>query len=752
MRQQNFYYMCLHKALWRGASHPAAVSGTEAQSSARSGVGQDHNFENMIEGIPPQPQGGTPAKRLLVLLALLPALLALNSCKGKSSPAAAAPSITVSGAASSVNVNGTVQFTASILNLSSTLVNWQVNGVTSGNTTVGTIDTTGLYKAPATPPTNNVVTITAVAQAQTSLTATANLTILPPAAITGISPSTNVIVAAGLSQAFSATVSGGGSNAVFWYVNNSPACSSTIGFLNGNVNGTFPFGQITPQGNYKAPQIPPSGAAVAITAVSQTDSTQTFCVPVTLTFGNASLQGAYAFSTSGRVIAGNTFFARAGSFTADGQGHLIGGHEDVNPQPSGITTLPPISFSGSYSIGPDGRGTMQFCEPSTSNVCPAAAQTSQFRIVVLSAQQVQIIEFSSLNSTTALTAASGEMDLQPDTSAFNTSGLAGTYTFNFAGLSSATAPQSEVGEFAANGLGGITSGEMDVNGGGAQNILSTSSYSISTDGRGVATIITSGGTFQFSFYMVSANRAKFIETDAFPLLVGDAFKQQTVFSWGDNALSANTVFVFETAGSGPSGGIADLVSFTSDGNGNVIAGGMLDQNSGGTVTSVSSLGTGSYTIDSTGRGTLIIPGHSYVFYMVAPGTAVIQETTAGVVAHGSLVQPQGGPFTAASLSGSYALNLTGQNATPREEDFVGQLTANGTGNVTSGSLDINNFGATQTGVTEIGTYTTVAANGRTTMLLNPTVNFVLYFVSPTQIFALDTDSTGVAIGSLYKQF
>jgi hypothetical protein len=58
VHQQNFYYMCLHKALWRGAVHPAAVLGTEAQSTARPGAGQDHNSENVIEGVAPQPQGG----------------------------------------------------------------------------------------------------------------------------------------------------------------------------------------------------------------------------------------------------------------------------------------------------------------------------------------------------------------------------------------------------------------------------------------------------------------------------------------------------------------------------------------------------------------------------------------------------------------------------------------------------------------------------------------------------------------------
>jgi len=57
VRQQNFHCMCLHKALWRGAIHRAAVLHTEAQSTARPGAGQDHNYENVIEGIAPQPQG-----------------------------------------------------------------------------------------------------------------------------------------------------------------------------------------------------------------------------------------------------------------------------------------------------------------------------------------------------------------------------------------------------------------------------------------------------------------------------------------------------------------------------------------------------------------------------------------------------------------------------------------------------------------------------------------------------------------------
>ena len=207
--------------------------------------------------------------RLFLIAALLPALAALSSCG--SSTTASAPTISITAAATTVSVNGTVQFTATITNLSSTLVNWEVAGVIGGNlATTGSIDSNGLYTAPPTPPTNNVVVITAVAQAQTSLTATSNLTITPPATITGISPANATVIASG-TQVFTATFSSGTGIGVNWFINNSPTCSSTLGFLNGvvPVNGqnTFPYGQITNQGVYTAPPIPPPGGAIALTAV-----------------------------------------------------------------------------------------------------------------------------------------------------------------------------------------------------------------------------------------------------------------------------------------------------------------------------------------------------------------------------------------------------------------------------------------------------------------------------------------------------
>ena len=245
-----------------------------------------------------------------------------------------------------------------------------------------------------------------------------------------------------------------------------------------------------------------------------------------------------------------------------------------------------------------------------------------------------------------------------------------------------------------------------------------------------------------------------METDPSAILVGDAYKQQSIVAWGPSSLNGS--YIFQTVGMGASGKVTDLVSFKSAGDGTLVPGSaMVDDNNAGTVTSTPSL-SGSYTFDvsGNGRGTLTIPGHTYVFYMISTGQAVIQETTAGIVAHGSMVQPAAGPFSLTSVEFSYALNLAGTDGLGKEEDFLGQLTTNGVGLVKSGSLDINDFGATQTGVSNIGTYSINTLNGRITVQLTQPQNLVLYLVSPTQAFAMvgaDSNHT-VASGSLYQQY
>ena len=704
-------------------------------------------------------------ERLIFLLALIAVPAILISC-GSNSTTTTTPTITVTCNPTDVTVLGTSQCTATVLNVSSTLVNWSVSG-----TGTGSISSGGLYTAPAAVPTNNVVTITATSQAQSTLTATASVTLQQPTAITAVicvDPSTKIsasTVSSGnhLACTAFASVSTGTTVPVNWTV-------TSTNKLGGNI------GSISAQGIYTAPLVPPPGQSVTITATSQALATETMSVPVTVVFGNAVLSGSYVFSTSGRLPnSSNAFWARVGSFTAGG-GTLIG-IEDTNQGGAPNTVTTQRSFTGSYSIGPDGRGTMQFCEGPGSS-CPqgSGAVTAFFRVVVISPQQAQIIEYSNPSSSSATTAAGGEILSQDPLVSPNNGNLSGTYSFNFLGVSSAATEESVVGEFAANGFGAISAGsaappapgEIDINAGGSVALAATA-YSISSNGRGTVTL----NGLNFSFYPVSASRVKFIEIDPVPpstttssILLGDAYRQQTSSNcgWGLNALSGPTVF--ETTGASSGAVVGDVGSFTVSDTTGAFTGASIDENSGGTVSSQVGTLSGSYTMDPCGRGTLAIGTHAYVFYIISASNAVLQETTSGIIAHGLLVPSQGAPFADSTLTGNYAFRLGGTDAagaTGNREDFLGQLTSTGSGTGLGGTLDLNDFGATQTGVAITnGTYLpTPAGTLRGTMALPlnttpsaTTRNLVLYMVSPTLFYVLDADPSpaGTAIGVIYNQF
>src|SRR5436853_137160 len=82
--------------------------------------------------------------------------------------------VTISPTSATVATTGTPQFTATVQNTSNTAVTWQVNGVTGGNATVGTISSSGLYTAPATAQSTTTVTVTAVSQADPTKSASAD--------------------------------------------------------------------------------------------------------------------------------------------------------------------------------------------------------------------------------------------------------------------------------------------------------------------------------------------------------------------------------------------------------------------------------------------------------------------------------------------------------------------------------------------------------------------------------------------------
>ena len=91
--------------------------------------------------------------------------------------AAPAVTITISPTSATVRVNRTRQFTASVQNTSNTSVSWKVNGIAGGNSTVGTVSSSGVYRAPQSVPSPSVVTVSATSNADPTKSASASVTV-----------------------------------------------------------------------------------------------------------------------------------------------------------------------------------------------------------------------------------------------------------------------------------------------------------------------------------------------------------------------------------------------------------------------------------------------------------------------------------------------------------------------------------------------------------------------------------------------
>ncbi|HEY6249051.1 MAG TPA: hypothetical protein VI685_03770 [Candidatus Angelobacter sp.] len=104
--------------------------------------------------------------------------MSLVSCGGGgSTPPPPPPTVSVTPSTATVGLGATQQFMAVLSTGAATTATWSVGGVQGGNSTVGTIDSSGKYTAPGSFPSPNALMVTAAASAGT---ATANLTVVFP--------------------------------------------------------------------------------------------------------------------------------------------------------------------------------------------------------------------------------------------------------------------------------------------------------------------------------------------------------------------------------------------------------------------------------------------------------------------------------------------------------------------------------------------------------------------------------------------
>src|SRR6202046_691264 len=461
--------------------------------------------------------------RKLSLLGLFAAIMCIGC--GSSGGNKASISVGITPSTASVQAGGgTQQFTATVSGDSSNRgETWSVARTGCTGPACGTINSAGLYTAPSSVPSPAAVTVTATSVANTAKNASAVATIT--AAASGVAVSPNAVpVVVGRTQQFTAAVTPSNANqSVTWSLSGT-GCS---GASCGTIDST---------GYYTAPATVPTPAIVTATATSVSNTSETgsstiTVIPVTTTV-NTAVNGQYAFLFNGYDSHGAV--AIAGDFTADGNGNIAAGTEDIS-RASGVTTS--LAFTGTYTANSDNRGTMTLTSTQGRAVFPFAL--SAFTTGV--AARGRFIEADSSG-----TVGVGVLAKQ-NPAGFSTAAVSGGYAFGFSGVAAAGNREAMDGRFTAS-AGAASAGQVDANDNGTATVdaSATGTYTVAASGRGTLALSPSGlGTINMSFYVVSATELFAMEVDARTVsaqaVVSGTILQQSGSPYAASSLNAASV-------------------------------------------------------------------------------------------------------------------------------------------------------------------------------------------------------------------
>ncbi len=565
----------------------------------------------------------------------------------------------------------------------------------------------------------------------------------------GVNPTVTVTPATanvppGGRQQFVATVVNSLYDTVTWEVNGVVGGNSTVGTV--DINGIYTAPLLTPS--------PPEASVMAVLNAADSFSGTSIVTITSVAFNNSSLKGNYVLSLKGIGANKSTFsnFYTVGAITADGNGNIIGGEADLNDSKLGYVQA--TSITGTYFIGIDGRGVL--------NLNSSLGSFSY--AIALGADGNAGVNQSDISVVYGV----GSLEAQ----AANPSSPSGSYVFGFTGASSVCGPLNSIGVFGLNN--GSLSGSQDMNCGGAvtQSQGLSGSYG-NTDGlgRGSGSFFSGTGTSDFVYYVVSANRYRFVSSDAGLGILGSADLQtKTSFAYSDFGgyyVIANSAISQTTVSN-------SLVEIYASG-GNVPAG-VIDINDTGTV-STGNL-TGAYSLNSSGYvvGTLhaIINTFSTSFpfsmYLVSPTQAYYLDLRTEVegkidfegVTGGGMVYAQTTPVLGnIEWAGSYTTQQFGYSTTggvfsPAVATSVsGQISSNGSG-VLVGTLDLNGSSGFLPGLQAQGSYNVgIDVPGRTSVKMttsNGTRNYTAYILNQRQILMMEIDGSITAGGDAILQF
>jgi Putative Ig domain len=495
-------------------------------------------------------------------------------------------------------------------------------------------------------------------------------------------------------------------------------------------------------------------ATTANFSVEVTDSNSTVSAPqaltITIAAGTANtnilFNGPYSFLFHGFDTNGNV--TMAGNFNADGSGNITGGQLDSNRTGGTLGVFTGSTFTGTYAIGGDGRGTMQLVVTNSKG----AIATFNYLLVLYSDTSLAMIE----NDTLGNPQTHGSGTIKPVVGGTLTAAnFSGNYVFELDGQDSADKPEVIVGVVHADNASVLSPATMDINDAGAYTpaLALSGTFAVSSNNnKGVMSLTfqlpnTAQVQLEYTFYFVSSSDIFFIAIDptdtTHPRLAGELFLQDPMASFNADALGATSV----ATGTGLDGANSSVFAGLLTGNGVSAASLTFDQNDGGTVT-LNNSASGTFITNASSNGRFAFSGlgsRIAAAYLTAPNQGILIGSDAAVT-YGRLdAQTTVPPFNSASIEGGYTLSApaTLDSATL---NFLGQwLSPNGTGSIT-GVLDaVDNLGNATTNKSIAGSSYAITntTTGRGTLTSNSAAGFptnlVIYVASPSSFRAISTD-------------
>src|SRR5712664_609082 len=263
--------------------------------------------------------------------------------------------VSVSPSTATLAANHRVTLNAQVNGTSNTGVIWSVNGIAGGNTAFGQICVVASnpcqtvtsatapqveYLAPGAVPSPNPASATAVSAADSTKSASAQITVINHVLVS-VQPG-SVTLAPLAVQGFTASVLGTSNQNVVWQVQGA-ACS------NAGICGT-----INANGTYTAPSAAPAPNAIQVVAISSDDTAQSGIANVTISTG-ANILALHPSSVYAGAAQGFTLRVNGSGFAASSPGPasamLIGGTARITTCTSALECTAPVTAADVAAAG-----------------------------------------------------------------------------------------------------------------------------------------------------------------------------------------------------------------------------------------------------------------------------------------------------------------------------------------------------------------------------------------------------------------